>query len=51
MQEVSGNMAKAIDLKSVKTGLQVEISYIEEIQEEDIFYTRASPHEVEAGRG
>ena len=34
VQEVSGNMAKATDSKSVKANL--EISYDEEIQEEDI---------------
>ena len=36
-------------LKSVKADL--EISYDEEIQGEDILTTRASPREVEAGRG
>ena len=34
VHEVSGNMAKTIDSKSVKADL--EISYDEEIQEEDI---------------
>ena len=34
VQEVSGNMAKATDSKSVKADLK--ISYDEEIQEEDI---------------
>ena len=34
VHEVSGNMAKATDSKSVKADL--EISYDEEIQEEDI---------------
>ena len=50
---VSRNMAKAISevffSKSVKADL--EISYDEEIQGEDILTTRASPREVEAGRG
>ena len=36
-------------LKSVKADL--EISYDEEIQGEDILTIRASPREVEAGRG
>ena len=36
-------------LRSVKAVL--EISYSEEIQGEDILTTRASPREVEAGRG
>ena len=35
--------------KSVKADL--EISYDEEIKEEDLLNTMASPHEVEAGRG
>ena len=54
---VSRNMAKAISevfLKSVKADL--EISYDEEIQGEDILTTRASPprpppREVEVGQG
>ena len=44
---VSRNMAKAI--YEVKADL--EISYDEEIQGEDILTTRASPREVEAGQG
>ena len=49
---VSRNMAKVISevfQKSVKADL--EISYDEEIQGDDILTTRASPREVEAGRG
>ena len=48
---LSGNMAKIISeaFKSVKADL--EISYDEEIQGEDILTKRASPCEVEAGRG
>ena len=41
VQEVPGNVAKAIDVQSVKVDL--EISYGEEIQEKDIPDTRASP--------
>ena len=37
------------DMAKVKADL--EISYDEEIQGEDILTTRASPREVEAGRG
>ena len=36
VQEVSGNMAKATDSKSVKTDLEISYMYDEEIQEEDI---------------
>ena len=49
VREVSGNMAKVTDSTSVKADL--EISYDEEIQEEDILIRGQAPREVEAGRG
>lgn len=49
VREVSGNMAKATDSTSVKADL--EISYDEEIQEEDILIRGQAPREVEAERG
>lgn len=49
VREVSGNMAKATDSTSVKADL--EISYDEEIQEEDILIRGQAPREAEAGRG
>ena len=36
VQEVSGNMAKATDSKSVNADLEISHMYDEEIQEEDI---------------
>ena len=36
VQEVSGNMAKATDSKSVKADQEISYMYDEEIQEEDI---------------
>ena len=36
VQEVSGNMAKATDSKSVKADLEISYMYDLEIQEEDI---------------
>ena len=36
VQEVSGNMAKATDSKSVKADLEISYMYDVEIQEEDI---------------
>ena len=50
---MSGNVAKAITevLILLVGSADLEISCDEEIQGEDILTTRASPREVEAGRG
>ena len=51
VQEVSGNMAKATDSKSVKADLEISYLHDEEIQEEGILMWGQAPREVEAGRG
>ena len=51
VQEVSGNIAKATDSKSVKADLEISYMYDEEIQEEDILIImRASPPRSRSGK-
>ena len=51
VQEVSGNMAKATDSKTVKADLAISYMYEEETQEEDILIWGQAPCKVEVGRG